>query len=55
MRPEGVVIYHPQGNVLFKKTLDDDTTGKTHGHDSRSLQGSLAGNTVNSGSEPKLS
>jgi len=24
MRPEGVVIYHPQGNVSFKKTLEND-------------------------------
>jgi hypothetical protein len=50
MKPEGVVIYHPQGNVLFKKTLDDDSTGKTHGHDdSRVLQWSLAGDTASSG------
>lgn len=24
MRPEGVVIYHPQANVSFKKTLEND-------------------------------
>ncbi len=24
MKPEGVVIYHVAGNVLFKKTLEED-------------------------------
>jgi len=28
MRPEGVVIYHAQANVLFKKTYDNDDAGK---------------------------
>ena len=28
MRPEGVVIFHPQGNVGFKKTLEKDAEGK---------------------------
>ena len=30
MKPEGIVIYHPQGNILFKKTLekDDEPKGK---------------------------
>ncbi len=28
MRPEGVVIYHAQANVLFKKTFDGDEAGK---------------------------
>lgn len=26
--PEGVVIYHTQGNVMFKKTLEKDNVGK---------------------------
>jgi hypothetical protein len=29
MKPEGVVIYHPQGNVLFKKTLEKDEEPKS--------------------------
>ena len=29
MRPEGVVIYHVVGNVLFKKTLEKDETPKS--------------------------
>lgn len=28
MNPEGVVIYHPQANVLFKKTIEGDAAGK---------------------------
>lgn len=28
MQPEGVVIYHAQANVLFKKTFDKDDAGK---------------------------
>ena len=28
MRPEGVVIYHAQANVLFKKTFENDDAGK---------------------------
>ena len=28
MRPEGVVIYHAQANVLFKKTFEKDDAGK---------------------------
>jgi len=29
-KPEGIVIYHPQGHILFKATLDDD--GGKHGN-----------------------
>lgn len=29
MRPEGIVIYHPQANVLFKVTLEDDEQPKS--------------------------
>lgn len=28
MRPEGIVIYHVAGNVFFKKTFENDETGK---------------------------
>jgi hypothetical protein len=28
MQPEGVVIYHPTGNVLFKKTIEKDEEHK---------------------------
>lgn len=28
MRPEGVVIFHPQGNILLKKTLEKDEQPK---------------------------
>ena len=28
MRPEGVVVYHPQSRTLFKKTLEKDESGK---------------------------
>lgn len=28
MRPEGVIIYHAQANVLFKKTFEKDDAGK---------------------------
>ena len=31
MRPEGVVVFHAQGNALFKKTFDKDDTGKDFG------------------------
>lgn len=31
MKPEGVVIFHAQGNILFKKTFDRDDAGKGHG------------------------
>lgn len=31
MNPEGVVIYHKQGNVLFKKTFENDEKGKSYG------------------------
>jgi hypothetical protein len=27
-KPEGIVVYHPQGNVSFKRTFDKDQTGK---------------------------
>lgn len=29
MRPEGIVIYHPQGNVSFKKTIEKDEMPKS--------------------------
>lgn len=29
MRPEGIVIFHPQGNILFKKTLEKDDEPKS--------------------------
>ena len=29
MKPEGIVVYHTQGNVLFKSTLENDEKGKT--------------------------
>jgi len=29
MKPEGVIIYHVAGNILFKKTLEDDEKAKT--------------------------
>lgn len=29
MKPEGIVIYHPQGNILFKKTLEKDEEPKS--------------------------
>ncbi len=28
MKPEGIVIFHAQGNVAFKKTFDKDNAGK---------------------------
>ena len=28
MQPEGIVIYHTQGNVMFKKTFANDEAGK---------------------------
>jgi len=28
MHPEGIVVYHPQGNILFKKTLEHDDVPK---------------------------
>jgi hypothetical protein len=28
MKPEGIVVYHIQGNVAFKKTFEKDNTGK---------------------------
>ncbi len=31
MKPEGIVIFHAQGNVAFKKTFDKDDAGKGHG------------------------
>lgn len=30
-KPEGIVIFHAQGNVAFKKTYDKDDAGKGHG------------------------
>lgn len=29
MNPEGIVIFHPQGKILFKKTLDKDDEPKS--------------------------
>jgi len=29
MKPEGIVVYHPQGNILFKKTLEKDDEPKS--------------------------
>lgn len=31
MKPEGVVVYHASSRTLFKKTLERDSAGKTHG------------------------
>ena len=31
MQPEGIVIYHTSGNVLFKKTFENDEVGKGNG------------------------
>ena len=31
MKPEGIVIFHAQGNILFKKTFDKDEAGKEFG------------------------
>lgn len=31
MNPEGIVIYHTQGNFLLKKTFEKDQDGKGHG------------------------
>lgn len=28
MQPEGIIIYHKQGNVYFKKTIENDEKGK---------------------------
>lgn len=30
-KPEGVVIFHAQANVMFKKTIEGDEAGKGHG------------------------
>ncbi len=30
-RPEGIIIYHPHSNTIFKKTLEHDDKGKDHG------------------------
>lgn len=29
--PEGIAIYHTHGNVMFKKTIEDDDKGKSYG------------------------
>jgi len=29
MKPEGIVIFHPQGNILFKKTIEKDDEPKS--------------------------
>ncbi len=29
MKPEGIVIYHPQGNIMFKKTIENDSSPKS--------------------------
>ncbi len=31
MKPEGIVIYHTQGNFLLKKTFEKDSEGKSYG------------------------
>lgn len=31
MNPEGIIIYHKQGNTLFKKTFEKDSEGKESG------------------------
>ena len=31
MRPEGIVVYHTKANALFKKTIEGDDKGKSHG------------------------
>lgn len=31
MQPEGIVVYHTQGNLLFKATLEKDQSGKNFG------------------------
>lgn len=31
MKPEGAVMFHAQGNVLFKKTFEKDDAGKGYG------------------------
>lgn len=31
MKPEGVVVFHAQGNILLKKTFVGDDAGKAHG------------------------
>lgn len=31
IKPEGIVIYHTQGNFLLKKTFEKDKDGKTYG------------------------
>lgn len=31
MKPEGVVIFHKQSNLLFKKTFENDEKGKSYG------------------------
>jgi len=30
MKPEGIVIFHAQGNIAFKKTFEKDDAGKGH-------------------------
>jgi hypothetical protein len=31
MKPEGIVIFHTQGNTMFKKTFEKDDHGKNYG------------------------
>jgi len=31
MKPEGVVVYHASSRTLFKKTIEKDAAGKSHG------------------------
>lgn len=31
MQPEGIVIFHTQGNLMFKKTFKNDDKGKSYG------------------------
>lgn len=31
MNPEGIIIFHTQGNLMFKKTIKNDEKGKSYG------------------------
>jgi len=42
MKPEGIVIYHKQGNVLFKKTLEKDEEHKARGRRNRWKLGTVS-------------
>lgn len=32
MNPEGIVVFHTHGNLMFKKTIKNDEKGKKYGH-----------------------